>query len=190
MIMCLMLSLSHPSFPCSPTTILPAKTKQNKKPLSSSFQVAHESAGGQSHDAQQLQTLTNSRTRQLPRSTSLASVFMLHYDFTLLPLPALTCLSCDPTQAFFRDGCCSDGLGRLDHLIWPISSCIHVSSSSSLFAFVPPDYVIIWPVEQISSSSDVFKGLSCQRTLVWLGTLHHFTCVTGGVLLCKGIISL
>lgn len=87
-------------------------TKSVSLPLSKLHMKAPEA--GHMCSFYQFQTPTN--TSQLPLSTGI-SLFFAHYYFTFLPLSALTCLSCDGTQAFFRNCWYSDGLGEPDHLI-------------------------------------------------------------------------
>lgn len=112
------------------------------------------------------------KSTALKRQTGIRS-FFLHYYFTFLPLSALTCLSCDGTQAFFRNRWYSDGLGEPDHLISyllllllksPPASTFHLCSTRCLRLY-RLTISFIWPVT-IYGGDLLFKwwkDLSCQR---------------------------
>lgn len=173
------------------------------KNLSSSFKVTHESAGGRSHV--QLPTTSDSdkhmrRSTALKRQTGIRFFFLLHYYFTFLPLSALTCLSCDGTQAFFRNRWHSDGLGEPDHLISyllllllksPPAFTFHLCSTRCLRLY-RLTISLLWPVTIYGA--DVLKRFKLPE-VHWtpLVLLQHVTSGIGGSVgatTLKGVSSL
>lgn len=98
----------------TPLTILWAKN------LSSCFYLTHESAWGLRQVTWWITLYCNEhmhKSTALKHQNVVIFLVFFHYSFTFFPLSALTCLSCDGTQAFFRNCWYSKGLGGSDHLI-------------------------------------------------------------------------
>lgn len=94
----------------------------------------------------------------MPLSTSLVSLPLFLFSFPFLPLSALTCLSCDGTQAFFRHRWYSDGLrGARSPDFSPSHTPPFPAFTYGLFTIVPPDHLTNVTCEH-SCSRLIFKG--------------------------------
>lgn len=133
-------------------TPFPSEWSHSQKSLSCSLPVTHKSARGQSHVQLATASESSQHTHKSPalkhqtgilfNFTFLKIIFLLRCYFTFLPLSALTCISCDWTQTFFRYHWYSDGLGGAwspDFVQSPLAFTFHLCPTHCYFTFQPPD---------------------------------------------------
>lgn len=177
---------------CFPSDLTPQHPDSlvSHKSLIFPFKVTRESTRGQSHEQlpttailSRLHTNTQTQSSALKHQTGINFfVFLLHYDFTFLPLSDLTCLSCDRTKVFFRNRWYSDGLGGHGHLISYLLPLLF--KTIWLLTLAPPDHhsCDLGPYMERTSSfflNYVFEDSSYQ---MWTGFVMHLKLIEN---ICK-----